>query len=392
MQLITINIVEDGDIARVRQVGIALTRALGFGTFDQTRIVTACLELARNAVQYGGGGRMTFALCEGEDELLLQATASDQGPGIEDLDTILHAEPGRRRSPGGGLGLGLRGVQRVADALDIDTGAEGSRLQASFTLPFSEAGIKKAGALATDALAALGETDPAAELAQQNKQLLQALAERDVLIGEIHHRTSNNLALITGLIQLSRRAAKEEETVRALSELEGRVHAVTKVHEQLQRADQGDRLRVLPFLHDVAAHIEQAFNGPDRAVNIRVSGDDLEIESAAAVDIGLIVGELITNAYKHAFGSGGGEIAVSFERHTDDELLLCVKDNGRGLSEGTERPERSDSLGWRMIRTMVQRHGGTIEVNGNGGLRVDVRLSISILADDAPGGSERTAS
>ncbi|EMD83896.1 sensor histidine kinase [Pacificimonas flava] len=392
MSITTVRIGSEADIVRVRQVAATLTRAFGLEKFAHTRAVTACLELARNALQYAGGGRIAFGAVEGRNHLMLTVSVRDQGPGIKDVERLLsgRAVHGTDGGLGGrGMGLGLRGVKRLAQEFDLVTGPEGTKIDIAFAAPNSPGTLAETVEAATDALMKLGKADPAAELAQQNQQLAEALAERELLINEVHHRTGNNLALILGLIQMSRRSAKEPETGRILAELEGRVHAVAKVHEELQKADNVDRLLIIPFLKKVASHGREAFSSEAQDIDIHVEGDDIWLHSAAAVDIGLIVGELITNAFKHAFaGRTSGRIAVSFRHEEnpekgDDHTAFCliVADNGHGLPEDAGRPERSNSLGWRMIRAMTARHDGTIETDGSNGFRTVIHLGHGIAAD-----------
>lgn len=191
---------------------------------------------------------------------------------------------------------------------------------------------------------------------------------------EVHHRTGNNLALIGALIRMSRRGAEAPETVSVLSDLEARVQSVIRVHEQLQRSARVDHLQALPFLQEVAANAEGAFNSEILKVSVSVRGDDIEIPSSMAIDLGLLTGELLTNAYKHAFvGREQGNILVELSEQ-DDALQLVIADDGRGLAEGDARPERSGSLGWRMIRSMVGKYAGTTEVDGSNGMRVQFTL------------------
>ena len=374
MRLTTLKIEADEDIVRLRMVGQEVARRCGFAKFAETRIVTALLELGRNIVQHGGGGRMTLSLEPQGSGLALGVEAVDQGPGIPDLDARLSGAdslPGTARAPG--LGLGLRGVQRIADRFEAESGAEGTRILAGFDtrLAASEAAPVAAGI--GEALAALRRADPAAMLAQQNRDLLDALEERDLLMAEVHHRTKNNLALVTGLMRLSRSAAKTEETKGVLRDLELRVKAITAIHDQLQRAAAADSAALLPLLRDVAEQTRQAFSTPDQEVKVVVTGETLLLSGNAATDLALAAGELMTNACKHAFaGREKGRLHVSLKRE-EGVLKLTVSDDGCGLAPGMERPERSDSLGWRMIRTMVQKHGGFVRTsNGEGGLSVEL--------------------
>lgn len=388
MRIATLRITDDKDIVRLRQVGQSVAKALGFETFAQTRIVTALMELARNTLQHGGGGQMILSLAGRNGLVTLMVQAVDQGPGIKDLKTLLHGE-GAIASAGPGLGLGLRGVHRIADVFDAETGPAGTRIEVGFLTALAAAKLSEAARRVTDDVVSLERADPAAMLAQQNRELMQALAERDLMMAEIHHRTRNNLALVNGLIRLSRASAQSSETREALADLENRIHAIMKVHEQLQRRDAGDTLEVLPLLRDVSDHATAAFSMPGRTVRVSVDGDAAVLSSSAAIDVALVVGELITNALKHAFsGRESGRITIDVSAR-DTGLKLIVADDGHGLPDGMEKPERSASLGWRMIRSTTQKYGGTIDVRSESGLVVELVLnSINPVEEGASDGSE----
>lgn len=107
------------DVVLARQMVRRLSQQLGFGIVDQTKIITAASELARNAVVYGGGGQMRWELLENGPRRGLRLHFEDQGPGIPDL--ALAMTDGW--TSGSGMGLGLSGAKRLVNEFAIDTGA-----------------------------------------------------------------------------------------------------------------------------------------------------------------------------------------------------------------------------------------------------------------------------
>lgn len=368
-RLTTLRLEQDSDIVRLREVALVLTEVLGFSTFERTRTVTAIVELGRNAIEHGQKGRANFRLSERSGLPALNVSVLDQGSGIP--SDQLAGEP-TAGSPAG-LGLGLRGVRRIAEDFEVETGSEGTRIDVSFTPSTPKLRGDGIWQAATDALQRLEATDPAKMLTEQNRELLDTLAERDLLMRELHHRTGNNLALIVALIRMSKSHSKLDETRAVLSELETRVAALSKAHELMQQASTTGTVTAADLLREVAANAERAFNAPGLKVAIRVSCHGIELDGKLAVDIGLIVGELITNAYKHAFTDRSeGLIEVTLSQDPSGELILTVADNGRGLDPAAERPERSNSLGWRLIRTLSFQNNATLTVEGENGLTVTI--------------------
>lgn len=373
IHLITIKAETEKDIQRLRFTAMAVTKALDLGTFAQTRAVTALLEAARNAQQHAENGRVRLSLTHENGRVALRAIVTDQGSGIE--SGAAPSPTDRLVVPG--LGLGLKGLGRLADQHVINTGSEGTEVDMLFMSHTRADELAGVAARVTDAIASIRKSDPLAELEEQNRVLIEALNERDLMMREVHHRTGNNLALIGALIRMSRKDAELEETKSVLGDLEQRVQSIIKAHEQLQKSARVDRLQARPFLEDIARNAEAAFSSDALKVDVCVAGEDPEISASMAIDLGLLVGELLTNAFKHAFvGRSEGVVRVHIQEEAD-EIRLTVKDNGRGLRQEDERPERSGSLGWRMIRSTVGKYAGTLEVDGSDGLSVAFRLPLA---------------
>ncbi|SFD18624.1 ATP-binding protein [Tropicimonas isoalkanivorans] len=369
--LTSVRLEQGSDIVHLREVALALTSVLGFGTFERTRIVTAVVELGRNAIEHGKRGRAGFKLAENDGRPVLAVTVLDQGNGIP-ANWLDGTNP---VAASDGMGLGLRGVERIATGFNVDTGSEGTRIQVTFRASQPCDANESPWHTAMDALEKLETSDPMKALTAQNRELMSSLDERDLLMRELHHRTGNNLTLIVALIRMSKSQATQEETERVLSELETRVAALSKAHELMQKSAQGGIIAARDLLQAVASNAKQAFNAPDLNVTIDVECNTLEMDGRLAVDIGLIVGEIITNAYKHAFrGRKEGAIRVEFTTDAEGAMALTVSDNGCGLSDDADRPERSNSLGWRLIRTLTFQNGGKLSVDGSDGLTVEIHL------------------
>ena len=198
---------------------------------------------------------------------VLTAQTVDRGPGIE------AARSGPHRT--NGLGLGLKGAERIADRFSVQSDANGTTITLGFAADHAAEAIPSLASALADRLAGLDRADPAAGLVQQNHELMQAREDRELLLTEMHHRTRNNLALISSLVRMSGRGARTDEARDLLADIERRIGAVIGVHGQLEREDEGDRLRLIPFLSGIAERTRAAFAAEGRRVEIAVQGDDL---------------------------------------------------------------------------------------------------------------------
>ncbi|HYI07755.1 MAG TPA: ATP-binding protein [Thermoanaerobaculia bacterium] len=162
------------DLVAARRRSRQIAALLGFEEQDQTRIATVASEIARNALRYGGGGRVEFAVDNRAGTQTLVLTVADRGPGISNLDDVL---AGRYQSPSG-MGLGIIGARRLMDDVQISTGDKGTtvvmykRLPPNAPLLSNERLVKL-----VDELARQRPESPLEEIQQQNAELLQALAE-----------------------------------------------------------------------------------------------------------------------------------------------------------------------------------------------------------------------
>jgi two-component sensor histidine kinase len=188
----------------------------------------------------------------------------------------------------------------------------------------------------------------------------RALLTKDATIREIHHRVKNNLQTVAALLRLQARRMTEPAARAALEESVRRVASIAVVHDTLAGSredvvDVDDVLdQVLPMLGDLTSV------GP--AARTRRTGSFGELPAAAATPLVLAVTELLHNAAEHAFPEGEpGTIELVAERFGDD-LVVRVRDNGRGLPEGFD-PADSDGLGLQIVRTLVTSElGGTLSM------------------------------
>lgn len=175
MRLLTLQLRYEPDVVLARQRAREIARLLHFDGQDQTRLATAVSELARNAFQYAGGGRVEFAVdstADGRNALVIRVC--DSGPGIRDLDAVLSGSYESRT----GLGIGLLGARRMVDAFRIESSATGTTIELGKFLPATHATLAPADAAAIgEALARHVAGSSFEEMQQQNQELLRALDE-----------------------------------------------------------------------------------------------------------------------------------------------------------------------------------------------------------------------
>ena len=248
-----------------------------------------------------------------------------------------------------------------------------------------EIGLSPIGG-AADRTVLAAVVDLSARQAEQ-RALQDALREKTVLLDEVHHRVKNNLQVITSLLSLQARGAAPEAQT-ALAECRNRVHAMALTHQLLHESGDVTRLHVGEYLARLGRLLADSLRQIAPAVALRVEGTDtpLYLSLPRAIPCGLLVNELVSNAYRHAFPDGRGGTIVIGLACDGLEARLRVVDDGVGLPADVD-PAGADSaatrpLGLQLVPLLVDQLGGTLSHSPIPGTGIEVRFPIE--ATDAP--------
>jgi len=216
-----------------------------------------------------------------------------------------------------------------------------------------------------------------AEIAQRRnaEEAVRHSREKEVLLQEIHHRVKNNLQIITSLLRMQSRAVQDPAFSEALRECQNRVASMALIHDKLYRARDLARVSFGEYVRDLTNNILTSYALPARSVRVRLDIDDLSLSLDYAVPCGLILNELMSNCLKHAFPVGhSGTVYIGFHAEGEEELCLVVRDDGVGVPADVDLA-RTSSLGWRLIRALVEQLGGVVQCQTAGGTSVEIRFA-----------------
>ncbi|MEQ1859420.1 MAG: histidine kinase dimerization/phosphoacceptor domain -containing protein [Chthoniobacteraceae bacterium] len=199
------------------------------------------------------------------------------------------------------------------------------------------------------------------------EKLKASLEEKKVLLHEIHHRVKNNLQFIISLLRLQGGESSDPALREMLDETRSRVHAMALVHEKLYRADDLSRLDYGSYLRELIAALARGMRERVAKVEFAISSEAVGLQASAAVPVGLVVNELVSNSLKHAFRDGrDGRIEVNLRGSPEHGYALAVRDNGVG-APGEFDPAATRSMGWRLVEMLVRQLDGTIAMTREGG-------------------------
>jgi PAS domain S-box-containing protein len=196
------------------------------------------------------------------------------------------------------------------------------------------------------------------------QSLENALAEKEAMLLEIHHRVKNNLQVMMSLLDMSRNRARGEEAKAMIEEVISKITSMVLIHNKLYLMDDFKHIDIGDFASTLCANLAQVYASP--GITQEMDADDILLSIENAMPVGLVLNELISNAFKHAFVGGKGTIRIVIGRE-GSRVRVEISDNGRGLPPEID-PATAKSLGLKLVRDLVEiRLGGTLEISSNGG-------------------------
>ena len=202
--------------------------------------------------------------------------------------------------------------------------------------------------------------------------LRAAVDQQRELLHEVNHRVKNSLQLVSSLLRLQARRAPEIVTRRQLDDATARISTIAHIHERLYRDQDIKRIRFGAFVTELCADLQ----GSAAHCSLKVQTPEFLVETDRAIPLALIINELVTNAFKHAYPDGGGAVAVTVEQALEGKVVVSVADNGAGLPQGFS-VEKAGSLGMILTASMIQQLSGRLEVrSGHPGTTFIITASI----------------
>lgn len=202
-------------------------------------------------------------------------------------------------------------------------------------------------------------------------ELHQSLADRELLLKEIHHRVKNNLQIVSSLMDLQSGHVTDPESLELFKESRARIRSMALIHEQLYRSTDLGQI-------DFKTYVELLVDGLVRSsgcggrIDFHLNLQPVHLDIDRAVPCGLIINELITNSVRHAFSdSEQGEITVGFASRGDD-FELSITDNGRGMGENWAT--NGGSLGLELVTSLASQLRGELNVVSDNGARITLRF------------------
>jgi PAS domain S-box-containing protein len=205
-------------------------------------------------------------------------------------------------------------------------------------------------------------------LEDANDRLTNLVAEREMLLAEVNHRAKNSLAVAASLLGIQGRRQKDRAVRVLFEEAEDRLNAMARVHDLLSRSASSQRVDIATYVTDLCEALRPITENDARICFTVNAEHGILVEADTAFSLGIVLAELITNAVKYAFPPPrSGTILAQARRRQPGWVELLVQDDGIGMSH-----LREGSLGYGLVRSLVQQIRGEIDVRSDAGLTVTI--------------------
>ncbi|MDP9076149.1 MAG: tetratricopeptide repeat protein [Bacteroidota bacterium] len=213
----------------------------------------------------------------------------------------------------------------------------------------------------------------------KNDSLNQLVTEKEWLLKEIHHRVKNNLQIVTGLLQRQSAYIDNDEAMAAIQNSENRMHSIALIHQKLYQSNSLDMISMPDYIAEMIGYLEDSF-GLDNRIVFEKHLEEIRLDVAQAVPVGLILNEAVTNAIKYAYpGEETGIIYITLTGSNDGCNQLTIADNGPGFPEDFNI-ERVNSLGVNLMRGLSKQLGGILEISNDQGCTVAILFKTEIFS------------
>jgi len=224
--------------------------------------------------------------------------------------------------------------------------------------------------------------DRTADLLQSREELKISLKEKDILFKEIQHRVKNNLAQVHGLLELQETMSENRNVAELLKISKSRIRTMSLAHEALYNNENFSKISLKDYIENIAEVTHRSFKDSNKLVELTYDIDDIHLDMAKAIPLGLMISEILINAHKHAFNlTDNGEIKI-LSKIDDDTMKLFIGDNGSGIPENIDL-SKSNSLGMTLVNNFSEQLKADLKIQSNGkGTKFDFTIPLQSIVSD----------
>jgi len=210
---------------------------------------------------------------------------------------------------------------------------------------------------------------------QKEQKIQAALEEKNILLGEIHHRVKNNLQIVHSLLDLQSSRISDPVALEMLRDSQNRIRSMALIHQSLYLSNDFARVNIGNVLEALIPTLMESYSVDHSRIRYSLTSTDVLLPINLAIPCGLIINELIANALKHAFpDQRNGMISVELAHSDGNNVLLAVSDDGIGIDAHIDL-QKTDTLGLQLVHLLADQLGATLTINRAKPTRFELHFS-----------------
>jgi PAS domain S-box-containing protein len=207
------------------------------------------------------------------------------------------------------------------------------------------------------------------------KVFRNSLKEKETLIKEVHHRVKNNFQIISSLLSLQSDLIEDKKDYELFNESNNRIRAMAMIHEGLYQSNTLSEIDFEDYTNSICSHLYNVYKKEHNEITIRIEVENIHLPVDLSVPCGLILNELVSNAFKYAFTDRKkGEVFISFKRNENNNCQLIIEDDGTGLPP--KNFENGNTLGLFLVDSLVKQIKGELNISTSNGTRFQISFPV----------------
>lgn len=217
---------------------------------------------------------------------------------------------------------------------------------------------------------------------KNDEEIKKNLAEKNTLLREIYHRTKNNMSVVSAMLSMQARRSNNESIKTIFKEINNKIKTMSLVHQKLYKANDLSNINLKEYIEDLIKLIMQSYEEVATSINVTFQMHDVKVLIDTAIPLGLVINELITNIFKHAFpDKKEGEIFMRLFRDKNDDIIIQLSDNGVGLPQNFDG-RKIGTMGFISIFSIVENQlQGEISFKSENGLKWYIKIKKNIYKE-----------
>lgn len=219
------------------------------------------------------------------------------------------------------------------------------------------------------------------KLTYQKSVISRREEEKGLLLRELHHRVKNNLQLVSSILNLQASQLTDASSANLIKESQSRVEAMALIHRDLYLKNDSTKVSLCNYIMEMFHSLLKVYDYKKDSVKSDIKISTVKIDADTAIPLGLIINELLSNVFKHAFKQQQHpELKIHIEVHDGNRLFMLIEDNGLGIDLNNIR---KNSFGRDMVETLVKQLNATMEISNEGGCQIKIEIPLKHQITDS---------